>query len=60
MYTVVAFTDVLVLRIGQQDFGNFIEMNAANAVEIMKNMANMINVLKTNIDMLREESGGKS
>lgn len=60
VYTVVAFTDMLVLRIGQDDFMNFIEMNAANSVEIMKNMANMINVLKTNIDMLRGESGGQS
>ena len=60
VYTVVAFTDVLVLKIEQQDFNKFIEMNASNAIEIMKNMANMINVLKTNIDMLRGESGGQA
>ena len=60
IYTVVAFTDVLVLRIGQGEFAKFIEMNAANAEEIMQNMARMINVLKVNIDLLRSESGGES
>ena len=60
IYTAVAFTDLLVLRIEQEDFTNFIEMNAANSVEIMRNMANMINVLKANIDMLRGESGSQA
>ena len=60
IYTVVAFTDVLVLKIGRSEFTKFIEMNAANAVEIMKNMAGMLNVLKFNIDMLRKESEGES
>ncbi len=60
IYTVAAFTDMLLMRVKQDEFSNFVEMNANNSVEIMKNMANMINVLKTNIDMLREESGGKS
>ncbi len=60
IYTVVAFTDVLALRIGRGEFTKFIEMNASNAVEIMKNMAGMINVLKVNIDMLRKESEGES
>ena len=60
IYTVVAFTDMLLMRIGRDEFSSFVEMNANNAVEIMQNMAKMINVLKINIDMLREESGGKS
>ena len=60
IYTAAAFTDILVLRIGQDDFTKFIEMNAANSVEIMRNMANMINVLKTNIDMLRGEAGNQA
>ena len=56
IYTVISYTDTLLLRIGQDEFARFIEMNANNSIEIMKNMAKMINVLKTNIDMLREES----
>ena len=54
--TVIAYTETLLLRIEQDEFTRFIEMNAYNSIEIMKNMAHMINVLKTNIDMLREES----
>ena len=57
IYTVVAFSDVLLMRIDSDEFSRFIEMNADNAVGIMRNMASMINVLKVNIDMLREESG---
>lgn len=55
-YTVVAFTDLLVMKIGPDDFTKFIEMNASNAVEIMRNMASMIGVLKANIDMLKDEA----
>ena len=55
IYTVVAFTDLLVLRIGSDEFSKFIEMNASNAVEIMKNLAGMINILKVNVDMLHTE-----
>ena len=56
VYTVIAFSDMLLMRIGQDDFPKFIELNASNASEIMRNMANMIHVLKINIDMLRGES----
>ena len=56
IYTVVAFSDMLLMRIDSDYFTKFIEMNAANSVEIMKNMADMINVLKVNIDLLRGEN----
>ena len=59
IYTVVAFTDMLLMRVKQDEFSSFVEMNAANSVEIMQNMAKMLNVLKTNIDMLRGETGVK-
>ena len=55
IYTVYAFTDMLLLRIGRGDFPKFIETNAMNAVEIMRNMAAMMNVMKFNIDMLTKE-----
>lgn len=60
VYTVAAYTDMLLMRIGRDDFSRFVEMNADNAVGIMRNMAKMINVLKVNIDMLREESAVKA
>lgn len=59
IYTVAAFTDMLLMRIKQDEFSSFVEMNAANSVEIMQNMAKILNILKTNIDMLRRESGIK-
>ena len=58
--TFAAYTDMLVMRISRDEFPRFISMNADNAIGIMRNMANMINVLKVNIDMLREEIGGKA
>ena len=54
--TVVAFSDMLLMRIDSDEFSRFVAMNADNAVGIMRNMAGIINVLKVNIDMLREES----
>ena len=60
IYTIVAYSDVLLLKIDQYDFTNFINMNVSNAVEIMKNLARVISVLKVNIDMLRGENGGKA
>ncbi|MBQ3764745.1 MAG: cyclic nucleotide-binding domain-containing protein, partial [Synergistaceae bacterium] len=55
IYTVTAYTDMLLLRIGREEFIKFLELNAANSVSIMKNMAAMMNVMKVNIDMMNEE-----
>ena len=55
IYTVVAFTDMLLMRIERGEFSKFIGLNAGNAVTIMKNMADMMNVMKVNIDMMNEE-----
>ncbi|MBQ4432322.1 MAG: cyclic nucleotide-binding domain-containing protein, partial [Synergistaceae bacterium] len=55
IYTVTAYTDMLLMRIGRGDFTKFIETNAGNSVNIMQNMAAMMNVMKVNIDMLNGE-----
>ena len=55
IYTAVAFTDMLVMKITKDDLVSFIEANAKNAVEIMSNMARMMNVLTMNIDMILNE-----
>ena len=60
IYTVTAYTDMLLLRIGREEFIKFLELNAANPVSIMKNMAAMMNVMKVNIDMMNEELHEKS
>ena len=52
---VVAHSDMLLLRIGADEFEKFILMNASSSVVIMKNMAKMLKILKLNIDLLRED-----
>ncbi len=58
-YTVVAINDVAVMRISAEDFESFIANNPKNAADIMKNMANRIVLLNTNIDMIYEELADK-
>ena len=53
--TMVAFTDMLLLRIGRDEFRKFIEMNAANAIDIMRVQAKMISALRFHLDMLIDE-----
>lgn len=55
IYTVTAYSDMLLLRISRNDFEDFIQMNAANSVNIMRNMAAMMRVMRMNIDMLNGE-----
>lgn len=55
IYTVVAFSDMIVMKITQDDLISFTEANAKNAIEIMGNMARMMSVLAMNIDMIRSE-----
>ena len=55
IYTVVAFSDMVVMKITQDDLISFTEANAKNAIEIMSNMARMMSVLAMNIDMIRSE-----
>lgn len=55
IYTVTAYSDMLLLRISRSDFEDFIQMNAANSVNIMRNMASMMKVMRVNIDMLNGE-----
>ena len=55
IYTVTAYSDMLLLRISRNDFEDFIQMNAANSVNIMRNMAAMMRVMRVNIDMLNGE-----
>ena len=55
IYTVVAFTDMIVIKITKEDLITFVEMNAKNALDIMENTAKMLNVMAINIEMLRQE-----
>ena len=54
-YSVVAISDIMVMRIGADRLESFISQNPRNTAEIMKNMANSIVMLKANVGMMSEE-----
>ena len=55
LYTVVAFTDVLTLLISWDNFNDFLTENHRDVMDIMKNMASTLYVMKANIDLLADE-----
>ena len=55
IYTVTAFTDMLIMKITKEDFDTFVSMNAKNAIDIVQNMAKMLNVMAVNINMILNE-----
>lgn len=64
-YTVVAFKDVQILRVAQENFNNFIESDYKNALVIMRTMAKNIAMTNMNMSMLLDEikavsEGGES
>lgn len=59
IYTVVAYGDVLVMRIPENGFDDFIRNNSANAIGIMKNLANTILTLSANVNLVLSELEGK-
>lgn len=54
-YTVVAYEGVLVMRITMDTFDDFIKHNPQNAIDIMKNLANTVNTLSLNLNMLTDD-----
>ncbi len=54
-YTVVAVSNVMLMRIQDTQFEEFIVNNTKNAVDIMKNMASMIVTLNKDIDLITDE-----
>ena len=55
LYTVVAFTDMLLLRVNKDEFYKFIETNPINAIEIIKAQTQMLERLKFNVYMFNDE-----
>lgn len=54
-YTVVAFNDVQILCIPQENFDKFIESDYKNAIIIMRTMAKSIVMMNMNMSLLLEE-----
>lgn len=55
IYTVVAYTDVYLLRVSEEDLGGFIIENRKNIIDIMRNMANTMMTMRLQIDLLLKE-----
>ncbi|MCR5267581.1 MAG: cyclic nucleotide-binding domain-containing protein [Lachnospiraceae bacterium] len=55
IYTVIAYSDLLLLRITKGDMGDFIEQNHRSIFEIMQNMALTMLAMHKQIGMLIED-----
>ena len=55
IYTVIAYSDMLLLRITQGEMGDFVEQNHKNIIDIMRNMAQTILKMNKQISMLTNE-----
>ncbi len=55
IYTVVAYSDVYVIRITEGDLGDFVQQNHKNIIDIMRNMSYMMMQMQQQIEMLMNE-----
>ena len=55
VYTVVAVYDLLVMRIGGNEFETFLINNSKNALDIIKNLSWSVMNLKGNLDLVLDE-----
>ncbi len=61
IYTVIAYSDILALRITEGEMGDFVRENHKNIIDIMRNMANSMMTMRIQIDLLLQEiSAGKT
>lgn len=55
IYTVVAYDDVLLMRITKDSLEEFIRSNPRNAIDIMENMVHSNMLMQKNIDLLLDD-----
>ena len=55
IYTVIAFSDVLLMRITDGEIGDFVQQNHKNIVDIMRNMASTMMTMKLQIELLMND-----
>ncbi len=61
IYTVIAFSDVLLMRITEGEIGDFVQQNHKNIIDIMRNMAATMMTMKLQIELLMNDlKSGKS
>ena len=52
IYTVIAYSEILLLRITADELGDFVTQNQKNIIDIMRNMAHTMMTMRTQIDLL--------
>ena len=52
IYTVIAYSDLLLLRVTKGEMGDFVQQNHKNIMDIMKRMAQTMMTMRTQIDLL--------
>ena len=55
MYTVVALEETLIMRVGMEEFDEFINNNTQNARNVIRNLAREVAVMRCNMDMMMDE-----
>lgn len=59
IYTVIAYNDVLVMRVTSDSLEEFIATNPRNVIDIMRNMAHTIRMMQMNIEFLIDDFSKK-
>jgi len=52
IYTIIAYTDLVLLRITEGEMGDFVQNNHKNILDIMRNMSRYMFTLRKHIDLL--------
>ena len=52
IYTVIAYSEVLLMRITKGEMGDFVQQNHKSIIDIMENMAHTMLKMRTQIDLL--------
>lgn len=55
IYTVVAYDEVLAMRITRESLEEFVRNNPRNAIDIMQNMTHTVKLMQKNIDLLLDD-----
>lgn len=55
IYTVIAYSDVVLMRITKGEMGDFVKENHRNIMQIMENMAQTMLTMKSQIDLLVDD-----
>ena len=55
IYTVVAYSNILAMRVTEGDVGDFVQENHKSIIDIMRNMAKSMMVMQKQIDLMTEE-----